>query len=118
MENDHIDELAMTLKKRKLIGRSLGILIVLGAVATGSLVWHINYQNPRTNDAMVRANIVGIAPQVDGRIVKLHVEDNQYVKQGELLYVIDPRPYQAILDKARAELLLAEKDVDSRRASS
>lgn len=118
MENSQIDGLAMTLKNRKLIGRLLGMLIVLGAMVTGSLVWHINYQNPRTNDAMVRANIVGIAPEVSGRIVQLPVEDNQYVKQGDLLYVIDPRPYQARLDKAKAELLLAEKDVDSRRASS
>lgn len=114
MENSQIDGL----KNRKLIGRILGILIVLGAVATGTQVWHINYQKPRTNDAMVRANIVGIAPEVSGRIVELHVEDNQYVKQGDLLYVIDPRPYQVRLDKAKAELLLAEKDVDSRRASS
>jgi multidrug efflux system membrane fusion protein len=67
---------------------------------------------------MVRANIVGIAPEVSGRIVELHVEDNQYVKQRELLYLIDPRPYQAKLAQARAELQLAEKEVDSKRASS
>lgn len=118
MEKSQIDSRGTNLKQRMLLGRILGILIVLGAVLTGSLVWHLNYQNPRTNDAMVRANIVGIAPEVSGRIVELHVEDNQYVKQGELLYVIDPRPYQARLDKAKAELLLAEKEVDSRRASS
>lgn len=106
------------LERRMLLGRIVGITIVLGALATGMLVWHINYQKPRTNDAMIRANIVGIAPEVSGRIVELHVEDNQYVKKGDLLYVIDPRPYQAKLDQAKAELLLAEKDVDSRRASS
>ncbi|WP_374089520.1 biotin/lipoyl-binding protein [Methylomicrobium lacus] len=106
------------LKRRILLGRILGTLIVLGAVITGTLAWRINYQHPRTNDAMIRANIVGIAPEVSGRIVELHVEDNQYVKKGDLLYVIDPRPYQAKLDQARAELLLAEKEVDSRRASS
>jgi multidrug efflux system membrane fusion protein len=118
MENSQIDIHVKKLKRRMLLGRIIGIVIVLGALVTGILVWRINYQHPRTNDAMVRANIVGIAPEVSGRIVELHVEDNQYVKQGELLYVIDPRPYQAILDKAKAELLLAEKEVDSRRASS
>ena len=106
------------LQRRMLLGRIIGILIVLGALVTGTLVWRINYQHPRTNDAMVRANIVGIAPEVNGRIVELHVEDNQYVKQGELLYVIDPRPYQAKLAQARAELQVAEKEVESRRASS
>ncbi len=118
MENSRTDNHVINLKRRVLLGRIIGTLIVLGALVTGTVVWRINYQHPRTNDAMVRANIVGIAPEVSGRIVELHVEDNQYVKQGELLYVIDPRPYQAKLAQARAELLVAEKDVDSRRASS
>ncbi|MDI1230550.1 MAG: biotin/lipoyl-binding protein [Methylobacter sp.] len=118
MENSQTDNHAINFKRRMMLGRIIGTLIVLGALVTGALVWHINYQHPRTNDAMVRANIVGIAPEVSGRIVELHVEDNQYVKQGDLLYVIDPRPYQAKLAQARAELLIAEKDVDSRRASS
>jgi membrane fusion protein, multidrug efflux system len=118
MKNSQINLQAGSLKQRMLLGRVLGILIVSGAVLTGSLVWRINYKNPRTNDAMVRANIVGIAPEVSGRIVELHVEDNQYVKQGDLLYVIDPRPYQAKLDRAKADLLLAEKEVDSRKATS
>ncbi len=118
MENSQTDNHAINFKHRMMLGRIIGTLIVLGALVTGALVWHINYQHPRTNDAMVRANIVGIAPEVSGRIVELHVEDNQYVKQGDLLYVIDPRPYQAKLAQAKAELLVAEKEVDSRRASS
>ena len=103
--------------RRMLCGRSIGVAIVLGALVTGVWVWRINYRHPRTNDAMVRANIVGIAPQVDGRIVELHVEDNQYVEQGQLLYVIDPRPYQAKLAQAKAELLIIENEVDAMRAS-
>jgi len=118
MENSQTDNHAINFKRRLMLGRIIGTLIVLGALVTGALVWHINYRHPRTNDAMVRANIVGIAPEVSGRIVELHVEDNQYVKQGDLLYVIDPRPYQAKLAQAKAELLVAEKEVDSRRASS
>ncbi|WP_262965064.1 HlyD family efflux transporter periplasmic adaptor subunit [Methylobacter psychrophilus] len=118
MENSQADHQVINLKRRVLLGRIIGTIIVLGALATGTLVWRINYQHPRTNDAMVRANIVGIAPEVSGRIVELHVEDNQYVRQGDLLYVIDPRPYQAKLAQAKAELQVVEKDVDSRRASS
>lgn len=118
MENSQTNNHVINLKRRMLLGRIIGTLIVLAALATGIMVWRINYQHPRTNDAMVRANIVGIAPEVSGRIVELHVDDNQYVKQGDLLYVIDPRPYQAKLAQARAELMVAEKDVDSRRASS
>ena len=118
MENSQKDHHVTNNKHRILLGRSIGTVIVLGAIITGALTWRINYQHTSTNDALIRANIVGIAPEVSGRIVELHVDDNQYVKQGDLLYVIDPRPYQAKLDQAKAELLLAEKDVDSRRASS
>lgn len=119
MENSQTDNHVINLQRRRMIlGRIIGVLIVLGAFITGAFVWHINYKNPRTNDAMVRANIVGIAPEVNGRIVELHVEDNQYVKQGDLLYVIDPRPYQIKLAQAKAELQVAEKEVESRRASS
>lgn len=104
-------------KARRIVGRALGILIVAGAVLTGFLVWKDNISYPRTNDAMVRANIVDIMPQhVSGRIIKLNVADNQWVKQGDLLYVIDPRPYEAKLSEARAKHLLAEKEVEASQA--
>ena len=108
MQNNQTSHHVINPKRRMLLGRLIGTLIVLGALVSGIMVWRINYQHPRTNDAMVRANIVGIAPEVSGRIVELHVEDNQYVKQGDLLYLIDPRPYEAKLAQTKAELMLAE----------
>ena len=62
------------------------------------------YDEPRTDDAYVRANTIGIAPHVAGPIVELPIVDNQRVSAGDLLFVVDPRPYQAILDQARAQL--------------
>lgn len=111
------DPSAVDDKTRRAIGRALGILIVAGAVLTGILVWNDNISYPRTNDAMVRANIVDIMPQhVSGRIIQLNVADNQRVKQGDLLYVIDPRPYQAKLAQAKAKHQLAEKEVEASKA--
>jgi multidrug efflux system membrane fusion protein len=107
----------MNERTRLIAGRVLGMVIVAGAVLTGVLVWKDNVSHPRTNDAMVRANIVDIMPQhVSGRIVDLNVADNQRVKQGELLYVIDPRPYQARLAQAKAKHQLAEKEVEANKA--
>lgn len=109
--------LSMDDKTRVLVGRLLGVLILAGAALTGILVWNENVAHPRTNDAMVRANIVDIMPQhVSGRISKLNVVDNQWVKQGDLLYVIDPRPYQAKLAQAKARDQLAEKEVEANKA--
>jgi multidrug efflux system membrane fusion protein len=55
---------------------------------------------------------VGIAPEVNGHIVELHVRDNQQVQEGDLLFLIDPRPYEIALERARATLALTRKEVD------
>ena len=111
------DHQGMADKARRIVARILGILIVAGAVLSGIWVWNDNVSHPRTNDAMVRANIVDIMPQhVSGRIVKLNVADNQWVKQGDLLYVIDPRPYQARLAQTQAKHQLTEKEVEGNKA--
>ena len=58
---------------------------------------------PRTDDAEVFANLIGIAPEVEGRIIKIPVRDNQFVKKGDLLFQIDPIPYQYALDTAESQ---------------
>ncbi len=99
-------------KARRLLGRLLGAAIVgaaVIAVAVALLQWE---KRPQTDDATVRANFVGMAPQVSGRIIEIHVRDNQLVREGDLLFVIDPRPYEIALEKARAALALTRKEVE------
>jgi multidrug efflux system membrane fusion protein len=96
-----------------LIGRVVGFAIVLGALVLTAIAWRLTDIHPRTDDAAVRANVVGIAPHVSGPIVELHVVDNQRVKAGDLLFVVDPRPYEARRDRARAELALTQKEVEA-----
>jgi membrane fusion protein, multidrug efflux system len=101
---------------RRLVGRVLGGAIVAGAavaVVVALLQWETR---PQTDDATVRANFVGIAPQVNGHIVELRVRDNQLVQEGELLFVVDPRPYEIALARARANLALTRKEVDGLRS--
>src|SRR4029077_4484503 len=112
MDNDEHDS-----SRIHFIGRIIGIAIVLGAVAASVYAFRLNFVRPRTDDAAIRANIVGIAPQVSGPIVDLRVTDNQFVKQGDLLFAIDCRPYQARLDRARADLALTLKEVDAQRGT-
>src|SRR5579863_1948087 len=92
-------------------GRLLSAAIVIAAIVVGLYVARLYYMYPRTDDAYVRANWVGIAPHVSGPITQLPIVDNQYVKQGDLLFVVDPRPYQAALDAATAKLQLTELDI-------
>jgi membrane fusion protein, multidrug efflux system len=95
----------------RLVGRVLSAAIVIATIVVGLYVARLYYIYPRTDDAYVRANWVGIAPHVSGPITKLPIVDNQYVKQGDLLFVVDPRPYQAALDAAVAKLQLTELDI-------
>jgi membrane fusion protein, multidrug efflux system len=102
--------------QRQHLGRIVSITIVAAALITGALVIARTNAYPRTDDAEVFANFIGIAPQVDGPIVQLAVQDNQYRKQGDLLFQIDPRPYEYTLEKARSDLNTLEGQiVDQRR---
>ena len=83
--------------------RNLRIAIVLGALVLGLVALLEIKRQPRTDDAEVTANFIGIAPQVEGPIMRLNVHDNQFVKQGELLFEIDDRPYQYALENALSE---------------
>ena len=102
---------------RRVIGQTLAVLIVVGAAFAGLYAYRLQFVQPRTDDAAVRANVIGIAPQVSGPIVDLRVADNQYVKQGDLLFAIDCRPYEARRARAGADLALALKEVDAQRKS-
>src|SRR5213080_1084782 len=100
---------------RRVAGRLLGGLIIVGAavaVVVTLLQWSTR---PQTDDATVRANFVGIAPQVSGHIVDLRVRDNQLVHEGDLLFVVDPRPYEISVARARANLALTRKEVEGLR---
>src|SRR5437667_8519455 len=92
-------------------GRIIGLAIVVGAVVAGLYVLRLYYVYPRTDDAYVRANIVGIAAHVSGPIVQMPIVDNQHVNQDDLLFVVDPRPYQSVLDRAEAELTLTNLQI-------
>src|SRR5262245_35479497 len=100
---------------RRLAGRLIGGLIVAGAAIAVVVTLMQWTTRPQTDDATVRANFVGIAPQVSGHIVELRVRDNQQVREGDLLFVVDPRPYEIALARARAALALTHKEVQGLR---
>src|SRR5258707_13585750 len=83
--------------------RKLRIAIVSAAVALGLAALFQTNRQPRTEDAVVLANFIGLAPQVEGPIARLNVRDNQFVKKGELLFEIDDRPYRYALERTHSE---------------
>jgi len=88
--------------------------IVLVVVTLVLLVFVIRLwdRTPRTDDAYVYADTIDVVPEVSGRIVELPVRDNQAVKQGDLLFRIDPRPYQDALARGKASLVALDRQIE------
>jgi multidrug efflux system membrane fusion protein len=98
------------------VGRWISIAIVAVAVILGLYVLYRTNYHPRTDDAEIFANFIGIAPQVDGPLIRLNVKDNQFVRKGDLLYEIDERPYQYAMENAISEQSALEGQiVDEKR---
>ena len=68
------------------LGRVISIAIILSTAIAGLLVVRQVTANPRTDDAEVFANFIGMAPLVNGPITHLYVADNELVKQGDPLF--------------------------------
>jgi membrane fusion protein, multidrug efflux system len=94
-----------------LLGKVLSIAIVIAALAVGLVVLYRANYFPRTDDSEIVANFIGIAPQVEGPILHLNVRDNQFVKQGGLLFEIDDRPYQYALERAVSDQAALEGEI-------
>lgn len=75
---------------------------VIAAVFVGWRLWDFYTLSPWTRDARVLANVVGIAPDVSGLISVINVVDNQAVRKGDVLFVIDQRRFKVAVEQATA----------------
>ena len=101
---------------RKIAGRIISIAAIAGVVVLTLWVWSIIEHHPRTDDAIVQANIIGIAPRVRGQIIKLNVQDNQQVQEGDVLFEIDPADYELALESAKSALAALDQEIEVARA--
>jgi multidrug efflux system membrane fusion protein len=103
-------------RTRQVIGRLLGLLVIAGAIVESLMVVYDTDKQPRTDDASVRANFIAIAAEVGGRLVKLPVKDNAFVKKGDLLFEVDPRDYKYTLEQALSDQNnLQQRIIDTKR---
>lgn len=87
----------------------LALLLIAGAV----LLWLYFASYESTDDAQVDVHLYPVSPRISGQVIKVNVNDNQYVEQGTVLVEIDPRDYEVAVDKARADLASAEATAKS-----
>lgn len=87
------------------------IVLALLTVALLIVVIRMLDRSPRTDDAYAYADSIDVVPEVNGRIIDLAVRDNQAVKHGDLLFQIDPRPYEDALQRAKATLIALDRQI-------
>ena len=91
-----------------------GIIVTLAAGAVLAKYWDY-VVNPWTRNGQVMAQVIQINPRVSGPLIQLPIEDNQFVRKGELLFEIDPRTFQAAFSKSEADLKTAQVKLDNAR---
>ena len=111
-------------KPSPLANPKVRIALVIGGVLTAILLiyWFIHYRSygryqQSTNDAYLDANQVHVSPRVSGYVEQVLVDDNQVVRKGQVLVVIDRRTADATAAQSRAQIAEAEASVTQARAT-
>ena len=98
-------EIAETTKSLKRFVRPFLLLIVPALLLIGGgYYWLTSGGSVSTDDAQVKQDIVSVSPQVAGPIQQVFVRNGARVKRGDLLFRIDPAPFQVALEQAQAQL--------------
>jgi membrane fusion protein, multidrug efflux system len=103
-------------RPRRLI-RLLLLVVAPTIVGLLGLYWYaMTGRYVSTENAYVKADLVAISPDVDGRVIAVAVAENQFVRQGDVLFRLDPEPFQIALDMAEAKMLTVRNDIEGWRA--
>jgi len=100
---------------RKIARYAITILLVIIAVVIIFRAWVFYTESPWTRDARFAADVVAISPDVTGLITEVPVHDNQLVKKGDTLFVVDRPRYQKALDQAQADVEYYQALVSEKR---
>jgi membrane fusion protein (multidrug efflux system) len=101
------------LRRSKLTRPVVLVPLALLVIAGGIFAWRYFATHASTDDAQVDVHLYPVSARISGYVIKVNVDDNQYVEQGTCLVEIDPRDYEVAVDKARADLESAEATAKS-----
>jgi multidrug resistance efflux pump len=96
---------------------SLSTAVLGGIVGIALLLLTMNYNHPFTTNARIYFPVTPILATVKGRVVEVPVQANTPLKEGDVLFRIDPKPFQYVVDAKKAALAEADQLVDQLKAS-
>jgi RND family efflux transporter MFP subunit len=106
-------EAAPQTPRRRLLPVALTLAAVAVALPLGWAMWQAYMEAPWTRDGTVRAYVVTVAPEVEGRIVALPLVDNQFVRKDDLLMVVDPTDYRIAVALAQAAVQQTQANAEN-----
>ena len=72
---------------------------------------------PYADDAYIQTYVVQVAPQVEGRVIGVYVQNNQFIEEGQKLFSLDPRPSEYTLEQLKATLVQTQQEVDQLKSA-
>lgn len=96
----------------------LPLMLIVPALVIGGALWWW-FGNPHiveTDNAYVKQDVVGVAGEVSGLVVSVQVKENQFVRAGQVLFTIDPAPYQVAISQADARIAEAQANITALQA--
>lgn len=98
---------------KKLFISVLPVLVIIATYFVGNMAWKSYMDYPWTRDGRIQVEVLKVTPEVTGKIDKIYVQDNQEVKEGDLLIEINALDYQLALDKANLRVESLNVQVNS-----
>jgi len=96
---------------------SLATAALGGIIGIALLLLIMNYNHPFTTNARIYFAVTPVFPSVRGRVIEVPVQANVPLKQGDVLFRVDPQPFQYVVDQKKAALAEAEQNVRQLKAS-
>jgi multidrug resistance efflux pump len=96
---------------------SLATAALGGIIGITFLLLVMNYNHPFTNNARIYFAATPILPGVKGRVIEVPVQGNTMLKEGDVLFRLDPKPYEYVVDQKKALLAEAEQNVKQMKAA-
>jgi multidrug resistance efflux pump len=91
------------------------IVVTIPIFALAALILLLNVVAPSALDVQVLKHVVQVVPRVTGRVIEVPVEPNRLVRTGDVLFRVDPRPYQYEVDRLEALLASTNAEVEAQR---
>ena len=83
------------------------IVLLILVIAGGAFYWHSTFSED-TDDAQINGHLIQISSRINGTVVKINVDENQYVAKGTVIAELDPADYQVAVENAEASLASAK----------